>query len=95
MGEPIGEQKDDDDEPHLEQAHPPASPIGGGRNAPGRRRPEPLGQRRRPQPKLGLPLHLAVPLSAGSGRAIHAMIKIAISVETFEAIASKLPFGGA
>jgi hypothetical protein len=35
----------------------------------------------------------AVPLSAGSGRAVHAMIKIAITQAAFEAIASTLPLG--
>jgi hypothetical protein len=35
----------------------------------------------------------AVPLSAGSGRAVHALIKIAISVEAFEAMAKTLPVG--
>jgi hypothetical protein len=39
------------------------------------------------------PTASAVPLSAGSGPAVHAMIQIAISVEAFEAIASTLPLG--
>jgi hypothetical protein len=39
------------------------------------------------------PTASAVPLSAGSRRAVHALIKIEISVEAFEAITKTLPVG--